>query len=350
MSAFFGHKSLLNDEASDLLLHVESLTVNYARGRDKFPVLEDVSFKLRRGRILGIVGESGSGKSTLASVILGLSDRIGAQIVKGKVLVKGKNILTATRREIIELRRNELGFIGQDPHSALDPAFTIRNQVVEAVASGSSGSDHRSEALEVLRRMRFPDPEITWGSYPHELSGGMKQRAVGAIGIVNEPSLLIADEPTTALDVTSQSQYLGLLRYLRDSLGVSIIVISHDFGVIAETCDDVMVMYAGRIVETGPVDQIFNSPKHPYTSALLNCRIGPSDTKGKELRQIIGYPPDLWNLPKGCSFQPRCQMAVEACSETQGPFIEISEKHWVECGVAVTASRSLETEVSDSDE
>lgn len=337
-------------EGSSVLLRVENLTVNYTRGREMFPVLEDISFELPEGRILGIVGESGSGKSTLASIILGLAERIGAKVVGGEVSLGGKNLLTASRREIEEVRRNELGFIGQDPHSALDPAFTIRNQVLEAVAAGDSGGDHRSQALEVLRRMRFPDPEGTWGSYPHELSGGMKQRAAGAIGIVNQPSLLIADEPTTALDVTSQSEYLGLLRYLRDTLGVAIIIISHDFGVIAETCDDVMVMYAGRIVEHAPVRQLFDAPQHPYTSALLECRIGAADTRGKKLKQIVGQPPELWNLPQGCSFQPRCEWAVAACAETPGPFVEIGTEHWVECREAVAKTKAINAESGQSNE
>lgn len=318
------------------LLSVSNLTVTYRRRGVPFQVLDDVTFDLTNGKCLGIVGESGSGKSTLALTIMGLAKQIGASVEAGQILLRGQDLIQASSKELEVIRRRDFGLIVQDPHSSLDPAFTARNQLLETVHGLPSKTARVEKALTALQRVCLPSPETMWFRYPHELSGGMKQRIVGAIGIVNEPAILIADEPTTALDLTVQSEYLNMLRELRDSLKLAIIFVTHDLGVVAELCDDVMVLYAGRVVEHGPVERIFDAPAHPYTQGLLASRLdGRVLPAGERLRQIPGQPPELWKLPPGCSFAPRCEFADNACvSEGAGGLLPITSCHSVECRVA----------------
>ncbi len=322
------------------LLDVSGLTVTYERHGQPFHVLDDLSFSLGQGRILGVVGESGSGKTTLAMILIGMAKRIGASVTHGEVRVGGEDILQASPQRVRQLRREAVGLIVQDPHSALNPAFQVGTQVEETVrfAEGGSRTQRHNRAVSSLDLMRLPDPASLWRRYPHQLSGGMKQRVVGGIGIVNRPRLLIADEPTTALDVTIQSQYLALLRDLRDTLGISIIIITHDLGVIAELCDEVMVLYAGRIVESASVVDLFDDARHPYSKGLLKSRLDfAGDAGSRRLPQIPGQPPRLWNLPVGCSFRPRCDEAEQDCAISAGPLMQVSATHLVECRVAARA-------------
>ena len=322
------------------LLDVRGLTVTYERHGQPFHVLDDLSFRLDQGRILGVVGESGSGKTTLAMILIGMAKKLGASVTRGEVRLAGEDILLASPQRVRQLRREAVGLIVQDPHSALNPSFQIGTQVEETVRSGEQGSrsERHERAVSSLELMRLPDPGSLWRRYPHHLSGGMKQRVVGGIGIVNRPRLLIADEPTTALDVTIQSQYLALLRDLRDTLGISIIIITHDLGVIAELCDEVMVLYAGRIVERATVEDLFDDARHPYSRGLLKSRPGSVEDAGaRRLPQIPGQPPRLWDLPVGCSFRPRCKEAEPDCTISAGPLMQVSATHLVECRVAARA-------------
>ena len=319
------------------LLDVRGLTVTYERHGQAFHVLDDLSFRLDQGRILGVVGESGSGKTTLAMILIGMAKKIGASVTGGEVRLGGEDILLASPQRVRQLRREAVGLIVQDPHSALNPAFQVGTQVEETVRLGeqASRSQRHERAVSSLKLMRLPDPGSLWRRYPHHLSGGMKQRVVGGIGIVNRPRLLIADEPTTALDVTIQAQYLALLRDLRDTLGISIIIITHDLGVIAELCDEVMVLYAGRIVESASVMDLFDDARHPYSKGLLNSRLDfVADAGARRLPQIPGQPPRLWDLPVGCSFRPRCKEAEPECAISAGPLMQVSTTHRVECRVA----------------
>jgi len=316
------------------LLDVRGLTVTYERQGQPFHVLDDVSFRLDQGRILGVVGESGSGKTTLAMILIGMAKKVGASVTRGEVRLGGEDILLASPERVRQLRREAVGLIVQDPHSALNPSFQVGWQVEETVRSGSRRERHE-RAVSSLKLMRLPDPSSLWRRYPHHLSGGMKQRVVGGIGIVNRPRLLIADEPTTALDVTIQAQYLALLRDLRDTLGISIIIITHDLGVIAELCDEVMVLYAGRIVESASVVDLFDDARHPYSRGLLKSRLDfVGDAGAQRLPQIPGQPPRLWDLPGGCSFRPRCVEAEPDCAICAGPLMQVSATHLVECRVA----------------
>ena len=295
--------------------------------------VDGVSFRLRRGETLGVVGESGSGKSMLALSLVRLLPEPAGRIVGGRVLLDGADLLTLPESRMRGLRGRAISMILQDPHQSLNPVFSTGNQLEEAIRAHDRRLDRdtvRQRAVDALRSVHVPAPEQRLAQYPHQLSGGMKQRVVGAMAMSYRPRVLIADEPTTALDVTIQAQYLKLLRELQAATGVAIILITHDFGVVAEACDRVAVMYAGRIVEQGPVRDIFDRPHHPYTRALLDSR-PRADVTVDRLASIDGQPPSLIDPPEGCRFAPRCAFAGDRARVEYPPAHEVSDGHVAWC-------------------
>jgi oligopeptide/dipeptide ABC transporter ATP-binding protein len=274
--------------------------------------VDDVSFVIRSGETLGLVGESGCGKSVTALSLLRLVQPPG-HIAAGRILFRGRDLLELTEREMREVRGAQISLVFQEPMTALDPVFTIGSQIVEtlAVHGRASGRAARTLAIELLDAVSMPEPERRLDEYPHQLSGGLRQRALIALAIAGRPSLLIADEPTTALDVTVQAEILDLLRGMKTRLGLSLLLITHDLGVVAETADRVAVMYGGRIVEEAPVRDVFHDPKHPYTRGLLASV--PGGQPGALLRAIPGTVPALGALPAGCAFAPRCPDRFDRC-------------------------------------
>ncbi|MEY3148761.1 MAG: hypothetical protein RL029_35 [Actinomycetota bacterium] len=315
------------------LLEVSDLTTVFHLPTGDIRAVNRVSFTLQKGEVMGIVGESGSGKSVTARSLMRMVRHPG-EIVSGKVLLNGVDLLTLPENEMRTIRGRQIAMVFQDPQATLNPVHTIGAQISEAlIVHGASKDDARKRALELLAQVGIPNPESSYERYPHELSGGMRQRVVIAIALANKAELLIADEPTTALDVTIQAQILQLLLQLRDSLGISIIMITHDMGVIAEICDKTLVMYGGRVVESGKVSEIFNKPLHPYTAALLSTVPRISSDRSEELVAIPGSPPDPANLPKGCTFSPRCSFAESACMNSVPNLIQISESGYSACFV-----------------
>jgi peptide/nickel transport system ATP-binding protein len=294
--------------------------------------VDGVSFSVAAGRTLGIVGESGCGKSVSALSIMGLVPQPPGKIAGGEILFEGRDLLKCTAEELRELRGDRISMIFQEPMSSLNPAFTIGDQISEVLLNHKKLTRQaaRAHAIEMLRRVRIPEPERRYDDYPHRLSGGMRQRAMIAMALACEPRLLIADEPTTALDVTIQAQILELMRTLREETGTAIILITHDLGVIAELADDVAVMYAGRIVEHASVERLFAEPQHPYTIGLLGS-IPRLHLEQERLAAIQGQVPGLRASRMGCPFQPRCPFAVERC-RTDDPVLErIKNSHEAAC-------------------
>jgi peptide/nickel transport system ATP-binding protein len=282
--------------------------------------VETVNFELARGVTLGLVGESGCGKSVTALAIMGLLPK-GSTDVSGSVGFEGTNLLDLTDAAMRDLRGDRLAMIFQEPMTSLNPAYTIGEQIIETLVRhrGMSRAQARARAIELLRDVRIPSPELRVDDYPHKLSGGMRQRAMVAIALACDPQLLIADEPTTALDVTIQAQVLDLIRSLKTKTNASIVLISHDLGVIAEICDEVAVMYAGEIVEHAPVDALFRAPQHPYTIGLL-ASIPRLDRRVATLATIEGSLPDMSEIPTGCRFAPRCPFASDICVDAAPPY------------------------------
>src|SRR5882672_10984301 len=297
------------------LLQIDNLSTHYvsSRGTRVVRAVDDVSLRIDAGETLGVVGESGSGKSTLALTILRLLPP-AARVTSGRMLFEGEDLLSKSDAEMRRVRGKRIAMILQDPMASLNPLFTIGDQVAEPIRvhEGVGRATAWSRARELLKAVHIPSPQTRLRQHPHEMSGGMRQRIVGAIGISCSPRLLIADEPTTSLDLTIQAQYLNLLRDLQRQHQLALIFITHNLGIVAKMCDQVAVMYAGRLVEWGPVTRIFNTPAHPYTKALLNSIPRMSDNR-ERLTAIEGQPPDLAAMPQGCSFAPRCPMAFERC-------------------------------------
>ena len=295
------------------LLSVEHLKTVFDTAAGPVTAVNDVSFQIRPGETLGLVGESGSGKSVTALSIMRLIQAPG-RIAGGRLLYKGRDLLAMPESELCHVRGAEIAMIFQEPMTALNPVFTIGDQIAETliVHKRAAGREAWAKAVALLAAVRIPDPAARVRDYPHQLSGGMRQRVLIAMAIGCQPSLVIADEPTTALDVTIQAQILDLLREMKTAFSLSLLLITHDLGVIAETADRVAVMYAGRIVEEGPVRAIFRQPQHPYTRALLASM--PGGTVGQRLRTIEGSVPLLGSLPAGCAFNPRCPDRFEPCT------------------------------------
>ncbi len=314
------------------ILEVADLRVSFAgdNRRDTLAV-DGIGFSLQRGRTLGIVGESGSGKSVTSLAIMGLLPKDTAR-VGGSVRFDGEELLRAPEATLRDLRGDRMAMIFQEPMTSLNPSYTIGDQIGEAVIRhrGASKREARARAIEMLRRVRIPSPEQRVDDYPHKLSGGMRQRAMIAMALACDPRLLIADEPTTALDVTIQAQILDLLRDLRAEGAASIILITHDLGVVAELVDEVAVMYAGQIVERAPVEVLFSQPQHPYTVGLLGS-LPRLDQKRERLAAIDGAVPDMTAPPPGCRFAARCPFVEPACREGEMPTIALSDTHLTRC-------------------
>ena len=296
--------------------------------------VDTVNFDLERGATLGLVGESGCGKSVTALAIMGLLRKASAE-VSGHVRFEGVDLLAIPDRDLRDLRGNRLAMIFQEPMTSLNPAYTIGEQIVEALVRhrDMSRADARKRAIELLRAVRISSPEQRVDDYPHKLSGGMRQRAMIAMALACDPELLIADEPTTALDVTIQAQVLDLMRTLKEQTKAAIILITHDLGVVAEVCDEVAVMYAGEIVERAPVDALFDRPQHPYTIGLM-ASIPRLDRRVNKLATIEGSLPDMTRPPLGCRFAPRCPFADKVCLSGAPPVVEVGARHWSRCAKA----------------
>jgi oligopeptide/dipeptide ABC transporter ATP-binding protein len=315
------------------VLEVKQLQTYFfsAQGTRVVKAVDGVSFTLNEGETLGVVGESGSGKTVTSMSLLRLLPP-AARIVGGEVWFQGENLLTKSEREMRELRGSQLTMILQDPMMSLNPLFTIGEQIAEPlrIHRHMRGSRLVERIKELLRGVRIPSPEVRVREYPHQMSGGMRQRIVGAIGISCEPQLLIADEPTTSLDVTIQAQYLNLLKDIQQRSRLAMIFITHNIGIVAKMCDNVGVMYAGKLVERAPVRTIFNQPAHPYTEALLQAVPKLTD-RSKRLWSIEGQPPDLANPPTGCPFNPRCPHAEDRCRREVPPEFQVGENHYTRC-------------------
>jgi oligopeptide/dipeptide ABC transporter ATP-binding protein len=319
------------------LLEVRNLKTYFFTRRGTVKAVDGVSFRLLPGETLAVVGESGSGKSMTALSLLRLVPEPAGRIVEGEIFLEGQDLLKLKPHEMRRIRGSRISMVLQDPMTSLNPAFSIGDQVGEAVRLHQrvGGGELRRRVAEALSRLRIPSAESRLGDYPHQMSGGMRQRVSGAIALSCQPRLLIADEPTTSLDVTIQAQYLELLREIQDQFQIAIIFITHDFGIVAATAHRVAVMYAGKIVEMGTTEEIFDNPRHPYTEALLRC-VPRSDRLEGRLVDIPGQPPDLASLQPGCSFAPRCPKAMDQCTESDPPEVEVSDGHLTRCWLAAT--------------
>jgi peptide/nickel transport system ATP-binding protein len=318
--------------SGNIVLQVENLHTSFFTKMGEVKAVDGISFYVKEGETFGIVGESGCGKSVTGLSIMRLLPEPAGQIIEGKIILEGKNLLELNKKHMRAYRGKMISMILQDPMTSLNPVYQIGDQVGEAVRMHQDLPDNMVEAevIDSLRLLRIPAPEVRIKEYPFQLSGGMKQRVVGAIAMSCRPHLLIADEPTTALDATIQAQYIALFEDIQEKTNVAIIFITHDFGVVARICDRVGVMYAGKIVETAPTRDIFKNPKHPYTVALIHS-VPQLDKKDDRLFSIEGQPPSMLNLPKGCRFCPRCHVALDICKEQEPPEVKISENRSVSC-------------------
>jgi oligopeptide transport system ATP-binding protein len=313
------------------LLEVEDLRTYFFTRRGVVKAVDGVSFSVAPGETLGIVGESGSGKTMTSLSLLRLVPP-GGKVVGGKMLFEGTDLLKLSDNEMREFRGSKLSMILQDPMASLNPVYTVGEQVAEPLRQHQhlAGKSLWDQVTEALRLLRIPSPRERMQNYPHQMSGGMRQRVVGGIAISCMPKLIIADEPTTALDATIQAQYLALLKEIQRKTNVAIIFVSHDFGIVSRMCDRVAVMYAGKIVETATVGELFNNPRHPYTIGLVNS-VPRLDRKVERLASIEGQPPSLLNLPPGCRFAPRCYAAFDKCREEEPPSFEAGPDHSASC-------------------
>jgi oligopeptide transport system ATP-binding protein len=313
------------------LLEINNLKTSFFTHLGEVQAVRGVTFSMDKGDILGIVGESGSGKSVTALSIMKLIDHPG-RIKEGEILFEGEDLTKRTEKKMSELRGREISMIFQDPMTSLNPVYTIKNQMVEVIRRHNkvSKKEAMDRAVEMLSLVGIPEPERRIKSYPHEFSGGMRQRAMIATALSCSPKLLIADEPTTALDVTIQAQILDLMKKLTKEIGTSIILITHDLGVIAEICTKMVVMYGGMMMEKGTTEQIFHKPSHPYTVGLLQS-VPRMDCAKERLIPIPGSPPDLLAPPKGCPFSTRCPHAMQICLEEASPVFQVEENHTSAC-------------------
>ena len=317
---------------SDLLLDIKNERLSFFTPAGEVKALNNVSFSMKQGEVLGIVGESGSGKSVTAYSLMGLTAYPG-KLIGGELRFNGHEVEKMTEKEFRKMRGEEISIIFQDPMTSLNPVYTIGNQIVEMVRlhTNKNKQEAYARAKELLELVGINEPERRLKQYPHELSGGMRQRVMIAIALACEPKLLIADEPTTALDVTIQAQILELMMELRKKLGMSIIMITHDLGVVASMCEKIAVMYAGKIVEYGTTDEIFYNPKHEYTKGLINSIPKLNQKEKERLVPIEGSPVDLLNPPAGCPFAPRCKSCMKICLRQMPPRTDLSDTHYTQC-------------------
>ncbi|QEW23360.1 Stage 0 sporulation protein KD (plasmid) [Paracoccaceae bacterium] len=314
------------------LLEVRDLQIEFKTEGGVFRAVDGVSFSLDRGRTLGIVGESGCGKSVTSLGIMGLIPTPPGRYAGGEVLFEGRDLLKMPGHERRGLRGGRIGMVFQEPMTSLNPVYTIGAQIIECLRAHGERNARaaRERAVELLDLVRLPSPSSRVDDYPHQLSGGQRQRVMIALALANNPDLLIADEPTTALDVTIQAQILDLMRDLSDRTGAAIMLITHDLGVVAETCDDVVVMYAGKVVERAPAKDLFNGPMHPYTLGLM-AAVPRLDTDADRLETIPGAVPPPWAMPAGCRFASRCPLATDECRQSPPPLREIGAGRLVAC-------------------
>ncbi|WP_058486596.1 ABC transporter ATP-binding protein [Defluviitalea phaphyphila] len=316
------------------ILEVKNLEVSFDTYAGEVQAVRDVSFDLYEGQTLAIVGESGSGKSVTAKSIMRLNPEPPVRYKGGQILLNGENILEKKEKEMQKIRGSHIGMIFQDPMTSLNPTMTVGKQIMEGLKKHQKvkGKEAKEIALKMLRMVQIPNPEKRFNEYPHQFSGGMRQRAMIAIALVCNPQILIADEPTTALDVTIQAQILDLMKDLQNKIKTSIILITHDLGVVADAAQRIVVMYGGKIVEHGTTDQIFYESRHPYTWGLLKS-VPRLDIKKENSRldSIEGTPPDLFSPPKGCPFADRCEYAMEICKKRMPPQFEVGKNHYSAC-------------------
>ena len=327
---------------SENILSVQNLHTSFHTAKGEVKAVNGVTFNLEKGKILGIVGESGSGKSVTAYSIMRILEKNG-RITEGKILYKGQDIAEFSEKQMREFRGKCCSIIFQDPMTSLNPVFTVGNQLREAIElhTDRKGKEAEARAIEMLTLVGVNEPEKRVKQYPYELSGGMRQRVMIAMALACEPDILIADEPTTALDVTIQAQILELMQSLQKKLGMAIIMVTHDLGVIADMCDEIIVMYGGRVCERGTAEDIFYRPHHEYTKGLLRS-IPNVDRIGEKLIPIPGTPINLLNMPKGCAFCPRCEEAMKICIEEQPPEMQMPDGHFASCWLNVKAAMEEE--------
>ena len=327
------------------LLEVRDLHTSFFTPVGEVKAVNGISFNLDHGKVLGIVGESGSGKSVTAYSIMQILEKTG-KIVSGSIKVDGKELVGLPEREMKNIRGNRISIIFQDPMTSLNPTYTIGHQLMEAILLHTNRNKKQAydRAVEMLKLVNVNEPEKRMKQYPFEFSGGMRQRVMIAMALACEPDILIADEPTTALDVTIQAQILELMQSLQKELGMAIIMITHDLGVVAQMCDEVIVMYAGSICEQGTADEIFYNPKHEYTKGLMRS-IPTVDNDGQKLQPISGTPIDLLNMPAGCAFAPRCEKAMKICLHQRCQRMQINDDHQAACWMNV--KEELEQEGED---
>jgi len=318
--------------SSEPMVRLKDLSVTFSGGRKPVHAVSGVSLEVQRGEVVALIGESGSGKSVTMRTLLRLHPERRTRM-GGQVQVAGRDVLAMSTRELDDFRGKVASMIFQEPLLALDPVYPVGAQIVESIRRHEpvSRAEARQRALALFERVRIPSPERRLAAYPHEMSGGMRQRAMIALALACRPQLLLADEPTTALDATVQIQILLLLRELQRDLGLSVIFVTHDIGAAVEVADRIAVMYAGRIVEEGTARELIRSPRHPYTIALLKSRAHGALARGARLETIGGAPPDLSALPPGCAFAERCALATDACRAAQPPAVELAPKHRARC-------------------
>ncbi|NBS63505.1 MAG: ABC transporter ATP-binding protein [Betaproteobacteria bacterium] len=322
----------MNPSTSAPLVDIRDLTVTFTRGARPVNAVNGVDLRIERGEVVALIGESGSGKSVTLRSLMRLhapqATRIG-----GQMMVDGTDVMALDRRALADYRGARVAMIFQEPLTALDPVYTLGDQIVEAIRRHEpvSAVDARKRALELFERVRIPSPERRLAAYPHEMSGGMRQRAMIALALACRPKLLLADEPTTALDATVQIQVLLLLRELQRELGLAVVFVTHDLGAAVEVADRIAVMYGGRIVEEGSTRDVIRAPAHPYTLALLRSRAEGSMARGERLKTIPGSPPDLSRLPPGCAFADRCALAIDACRAAQPQRTIVAPGHATRC-------------------
>lgn len=317
----------------ETLLSVENLKTYFFTRSGIVKAVDDVSFSVKQGEALGIAGESGCGKSVTCLSVVRLVPQPAGRIIAGKIFFQGEDLLRREERDMRRWRGRKIAMILQDPLTSLNPVYTIGNQVAESFMLIERNARHSSitqKVIDVLRRVNIPSAEQRLNDYPFQFSGGMSQRVLAAMAIAQEPRLLIADEPTTSLDVTIQDQFLRLLKRMQEVTNMGLILVTHDLGIVAETCDRVAIMYAGKIIEHGNVERVYESPAHPYTEALMQA-LPKLGSKRKRLFQIEGEPPNLLKLPPGCSFQPRCPKAIEICREEYPPVVPVSDGGHASC-------------------
>ncbi len=327
----------MDNENDKKLLEVKDLKVSFFTPAGEVKAVGGISYELEKGEVMGIVGESGSGKSVEAYSIMGLLQSPG-KVIGGSITFEGEDVLAFDKKQMTDFRGNKVAMIFQNPMTCLNPVYTIGNQLVEALQAHNkeiSTEDAKKRAMEMLEFVGINNVEKRMEQYPHEFSGGMRQRVMIAMGLICSPKLLIADEPTTALDVTIQAQIIELMKSIQKKTGMGIIFITHNLGVVAEICDKVSVMYAGRIVEQGPVDDIFYKPAHPYTLGLLRSMPRVDADSYERLVPIEGTPVDMLNPPDGCPFAPRCDSCMQVCLKKMPPYVDVGDNHRSACWLRV---------------